>query len=934
MKFKFSSFLLFLFLIIQCNVFSQNAIVSGTIQDKKSNEPLIGAKVVLSSPLDSNFRKGALVDFDGNFSITELNLGEYSLKISMIGYEDYDLPLTISSAEKKLGILYLGKDLQIIDEVTVETKMVRVQQDGDTTSYNADAFKTNPDATVEELVGKMPGITIENGVVKSNGEDIKKVLIDGEEFFGDDATAALKNLPAEIVAKIQVYDRQSDQAQFTGVNDGNEMKALNIVTKAGKNNGQFGKIYAGYGTDNHYLAGLNVNFFKGSRKISIIGMSNDVNQQNFSSEDILGATGSSGANQGGPGGRGGRGGNSSDNFLVGQQNGISQTHSLGINYSDKWGTKTKVTGSYFFNASRNKNQQVTNREFILSDTSGQFYDENYDALSTNFNHRVNFRFDIMLDSNNSLTYTPRASFQTNESSKLTDGITQDASSVLINQIANRNGSDNFGYTINNDLLWRHKFLKPKRTFSLDVKTQFNDRDGSSDQYSNSTFYKETGDSVNLIDQNAENATKGYTLSTKLSYTEPIGKNMTGEFYYQPSYGFSDADKRTSNFNVTSNNYSDLDTNLSSVFENRSIIHQVGTNFRYNKEKVTIQLGGSYQNTNLLNDQAFPTERNVNLTFNNILPSAMFKYEFSKTNALRVFYRTQTRTPTIDQLQNVIDNSNPLSLKSGNPALNQQYNHRVFVRYNTTNTAKASSFFVYLSGEYYHNYISNSTFVATSDTIINESIALSRGSQYSQPVNLNGSWNANTFLTYGIPVGFLKSNLNISAGVGYTVNPGLVNNVVNNSMTSNLNGGLTLASNISEKIDFTVSYSINYNDVKNSTQSRSNNTYIIQTGNARINYMPWARVVINTNFTASSFAGLGSEFNQTILLWNAGIGYKFLKEKQLELRVSVFDILNENNSIARNVTNSYIEDVQSTVLQRYFMLTATWNLRNFKSKTKE
>jgi len=932
MKLILSFFLTTSLLLIHFTTFAQNANLSGKIQDKKTNEPLIGAKVVLSSSVDSNFRKGALVDLDGNFVIADLDFGEYVAKISMIGYEDYELPVTISSPEKKLGIIYLSKDLQIIDEVTVETKMVRVQQDGDTTSYNADAFKTNPDATVEELVQKMPGITIENGVVKSNGEQIRKVLIDGEEFFGDDATAALKNLPAEIVAKIQVFDRQSDQAQFTGVNDGNEMKALNIVTKPGKNNGQFGKIYAGYGTDNHYLVGLNVNFFKGVRKISIIGMSNDVNQQNFSSDDILGATGAA-ANTG-PGGRGGRGGNSSDNFLVGQQNGISQTHSLGINYSDKWGTKTKVTGSYFFNASRNDNKQITNREYILSDTTGQFYNENYDANSTNINHRVNFRFDIMLDSNNSITYTPRASFQNNRSNKLTDGTTQDASSVLINEIANMNGSDNFGYTINNDLLWRHKFSKPKRTFSLDIKTQFNDRDGYNEQYSNSTFYRETGDSTNLIDQYADNATKGYTLSTKLSYTEPIAKNMTGEFYYQPSYSLSDADKRTSNFNGFTNDYSDLDTNLSNVFENRTMIHQIGTNFRYNKEKITIQLGGSYQNTNLLNDQTFPTERNVNLTFNNILPSAMFKYDFSKTSALRLFYRTQTRTPSIDQLQNVIDNSNPLSLRSGNPALNQQYNHRVFIRYNTTNTKKASSFFVYLSGEYYHNYISNSTFVATSDTVLNESIALSRGSQYSQPVNLNGSWNANTFLTYGVPIGFIKSNLNINAGVGYTVNPGLVNDVVNNSMTSNVNGGLTLASNISEKIDFTLSYSVNYNDVRNSTQNRSNNTYVIQTGSARINYMPWERLVINTNFSANSFAGLGSEFNQTILLWNAGVGYKLLKQKQLELRISIFDILNENNSIARNVTNSYIEDVQSTVLKRYFMLTATWNLRNFKSKKEE
>lgn len=904
-------------------LFSQVSTVSGKLIDKATKEIIFGAKLVLTNQSDSTQRFGILSDNNGDFLMSDIVFGEYVLKITAFGYNEYSATISVRNELKSLGTIALQKD-QLIDEVIVEQKMIRVEQNGDTTSYNADAYKTNPDASIEDLVGKMPGITVENGVVKSNGEAIQKVLIDGEEFFGDDATTALKNLPAEIVQKIQVYDKQSDQAQFTGVNDGNESKALNIVTKPGKNNGQFGKIYAGYGTDDRYIAGANVNFFNGSRKISVIGMSNNVNQQNFSSEDILGISGS-------PANQGRRGGNSSDNFLVNQQNGISQTHSIGINYADKWGQKTKVTGSYFFNTSTNDNKQITNREYILSNNAGQFYTENYDAHSTNYNHRFNFKIDVLLDSNNSLTYRPRVSIQNSGSQKLTDASTQDAASILINRLTNSSESSNMGYSVNNDLLWRHRFNKPKRTFSIDLKTQFNNKDADNYQYSNSIYYYDSGDSLSIRDQQSYNETKGYSVSSKFSYTEPIGKNTTGEFYYVPSYSFSDADKRTSQFDELSNEYSIFDTLLSNVFTNKTIVNQAGTNFRYRKDKVSFQLGGSFQNSTLLNNQTFPIERDVTLGFNTLLPSAMFKYEFSKKNALRVFYRTSTRTPSIDQLQNVIDNSNPLSLSSGNPNLKQQYNHRLMLRYNTTNTEKSTSFFAYLSSEYNQNYITNSTVIAQNDTIINETIALSRGSQYSQPTNLNGSWTASGFLTFGVPIKWLKSNLNINAGIGYTVNPGLINGNINNSAATNLNGGMTLSSNISEKIDFTLSYSINYNDVQNSSQNNANNTYVIQSGMAKINWMPLERLVLNTNFTTNSYQGLGTSFNQTILLWNAGIGYKLLKQKQLEIRISVFDILKENNSIARNVTSTYIEDVQSTVLQRYFMLTATWSLRNFKKK---
>lgn len=908
--------------------YSQEVELKGIVVDQKTKDTLSGARVMLLSIPDSTIVTGASTDDEGYYSI-QVVPGKYIVKVTLFSYIDELKQVDLQSPHTTLNFS-LKSDATLIQEVSVEAKAVRVEQIGDTTQYNADAFKTNPDATVEDLVGKMPGITIENGVVKAQGEQIKKVFIDGEEFFGDDVSAALKNLPAEIVSKIQIYDNESDQARFTGISDGNDAKALNIVTKPGKNQGQFGKVYAGYGYKDLYLVGGNVNFFKGTRKVSLIGMSNNVNQQNFSSEDILGLTGSgTTSSTGGRGGRGNMGGG--ENFMTGQQNGVSTTHSIGVNYSDKWGEKTKVTGSYFFNASSNNNAQKTFREYVISNQSGQLYNEDYSAVTSNSNHRLNFKFDIQLDSLNSLVITPKVSYQGNDNNRKTYGFTQDQMNLPINQLDNVNYRENNGINAGTSVLWRHKFMKPKRTLSVNLNGNFTTRFGESGQDSRSIFYDPlTADSIRQINQFADNQTNGYTTSIRFSYTEPLSQFWSSEFAYAPSYNLSDADKRTYNYDTVTGMYSMMDTTLSNVFKNQTIGNQAGATFRFVKNKTNLQLGANYENNILLNNQEFPTTRNVQLVFHNILPNVRFKYDFSKSKSVMINYRANTRTPSVDQLQNVVDNSNPLSLSSGNEFLKQQYNHRLFGRFNVTNITKGSNFFVFLSGEMASNYITNSTFIAPSDTIIEGGIELARGSQFRKPVNLDGNWRTNAAISYGIPITPLKINLNFNIGGGYGETPGLINNVVNKVQTTNANAGIVIASNISSNIDFTISYMANYNNAVNTQQNKANNEYFVHNLSARFNWIIKERIVFNTNYSLNSYAGLASSFNQTIMLWNAGIGYKLLKDKSLELRISAFDILNNNNSIVRNVTESYIEDVESRVINRYFMLTATYNLRNFGS----
>lgn len=939
---KYNSLLPLLFLLLTfLPSFGQEAILKGKVNTHGTNEPVDGAKVVILT-MDSTLVTGATTQEDGSYEILVSEEGPYIVRSTYLGMKDWFYNVTLTSgttSEMNISMVTLAED---IEDIVIQAVAIRVYQSGDTTIYNADQFKVNPDATVEDLITKMPGITLEDGVYKSRGQEIKKILIDGEEFFGDDAQAALKNLPADIVSKIQTFERESDQARFTGISDGEQAMALNIVTKTGSANGQFGKIYGGWGPMDKYIGGANLNFFKGKRKISIIALSNNINQQNFSSDDILGATSTASSSQAGGGGgrsgggqggnRGGQGGNA-NNFMVGQSNGIATTHALGINYTDTWNKKTKVTGSYFFNAAVNRNEQSTAREYFVSQNAGQTYNELFDSKMSNMNHRANFRFDITLDSMNSLLITPNISYQYNNNRRNTNATTVDGLGIDLNNMQNKTQNRQNGITASNGLLWRHKFSKPKRTLSTTLNLSYNNRLGDNNQYSLRNFYDNGLDSMSIIDQIANNKTIGYGANARISYTEPLSNTWTTELYYAPSYSANDADKRTNHFNQFEQVYNLLDTTLSNVFLNHTIDNQLGTTFRWAKDKHNFQVGVGYQNSLLLNFQEYPVNREGTLNFHSVLPNIQYRLKINSTSNFTINYRTRTRNPQINQLQNVIDNSNPLSLSSGNPNLKQQFTHSLNMRYNSTNTKIGSSFFAFLSGEVNQNQITNASYVAMNDTIINGYVELARGSQFRLPVNINGGWNTRAYVSYGLPVKFIKSNVSVNGGAGYSVNPALINDVRNNSRNINTNIGASITSNISEKIDFSISYNFSFNNVQNDQQVKANNQYLIQNVMAKINYMPLERLVLNTNFSARMYQGLAQSFNQTILLWNAGIGYKVLKSKMLELRVSAYDILNNNNSIVRNTTEMYIEDVRSIVLNRYFMFTATYTLKNFGQSTR-
>ncbi|MEL7001197.1 MAG: outer membrane beta-barrel protein [Bacteroidota bacterium] len=914
--------------------------VKGKVSATSDRGAVVGATVVLINIRDSTKRHFTATDNDGNFTIEKLEKAFYKLRITSVGFKSYQQFVRVNKELVELGDLAIEPDTKILDGVEVKGDVVAVEQKGDTTQINAKAYKTNPDANAEDLIRKMPGIIVDNSGVQAQGEAVQRVLVDGREFFGNDPTLALRSLPAQIVDKIEVFDQLSDQSQFSGFNDGNTTKTINIVTKADMRDGVFGRAFGGAGTEETYNAGGNINFFNQDQRISVVGLANNINQQNFSTEDIAGiASGSSrrrrgrgGSGGSSRGGRGGsRGGSNVNNFLVGQQEGISETQSFGVNYGDKWGKKITLNGSYFFNRTDNNNNSLVNRETFLSSAESQFYNENSLANNINYNHRFNLRMEYQIDQSNSIIFTPRFSVQQNEANESIEGVTLNGVN-FVNSTSNQYLNDLSAFNFSGTLLFRHRFQKRGRTFSIRVQSRLNgnESDATNDQLN--TFSEESSSDNEMIAQLIGNETDGNTLSTNLVYTEPIGDRMQLQLNYNLSYTNNDSDRLTFNYDGQNTELTMLDTALSNTFQNDYITHRPTIGLMYRSQKWFGRIGVSYQHAELISDQVFPSIDNIERNFDNVLPTLFMRFNISKEKNLRIIYRTQTDAPSISQLQNVVDNTNALFNSTGNPDLKQSFGHTFITRYSNTNTAKSKSFYSFLLVRNNSDYITNATFIAQRDSVIQDGIILNRGSQLTKPINVDGNWNIRSFSTLGLPLRWLKSNLNINAGLTYNRVPGVTNGQENISNTYALNSGFVISSNVSENVDFTVSYTANYNIVDNTFQSQQDDNYLSQNLGTKLNLIFGKGFVFRNDLNYQKFSGFTDDFNLDFVLWNMSFGKKFLKDQRGELQLSVFDLLAQNNSVSRENTEGFIEETRTQVLRQYFMLTFTYTFRKFGVKS--
>lgn len=913
---------------------AQSATINGKIIDSTKKQSVENTSINLLDAKDSTVEFFTIAKASGFFEIKNVPEGKYILQVNLQSFAPYFKTITVTKDKPyiALGNIYLVNQSKLLEGVTVVNSPVTIKKD--TTEYNAGSFKTKPNSNVEDLLKKMPGVTVDrDGNVTAQGENVQRILVDGKRFFGDDPKMATKNLPSDVVDKIQVFDAGSDQSVFTGFDDGNRTKTINIVTKKDKRKGWFGKGSVGLGSDNNTTLhdnNLSLSNFNNGKQLTITGQSNNVNKQNFSVQDILGSLGTSSGGGGGNGG-GGRmmGGisNMIQNFIgSGSGNGITNTWGTGLNYSMPLGSFNRDE----FNASGFYNNQITNKiqqsytENLVTGKidSSNFLNQNQNSYTHNKNGRFNFNIEKTLDSQgkNSIIFRPNISFQnTNKNSNSLGNQTRGKSFNLNNSTANT-ANENDGYNGSLDFTFRHRFKTKGRTISINANASRNDNDGSGLNYSkirnyDSLLNTNIKDSL-TIDQIFDSYSSTKSYGTTVSYTEPIAKNSQLEIAYNHSYSQSISDRTTKSFDILTNEYTKIESNLTNNFQNTYKSDRGTISYRYAKNDFTFSIGNGVQwgNLNSINKtNGYTIEQN----YINLFPTAQLTYSVNKSQNIRFNYNGRTAQPSATQLQPILNNSDPLNISLGNPNLVQKFTHNFRLFYNSFNMFNQKIFFATINASFVDNDIQTS--------IINTRF----GGRVTQPVNLSGTYNIIGFVNYGFPLRKPKSNLNLGLNFNRSQSQNLLNNESNYNRNTTVGTNITWTTNLKEKWDVNFTSNSTMNFARYTLQPNQDADFFTQFFSAEVTYYTKSGWIFSTDFDYTYNSGRSSGFNTSIPLLNASITKQLFKDKAGELKLYVFDMFKQNQAISRTVNTSQIVDMNTNVLQQYFMISFAYNLRRFK-----
>ncbi|HET6766254.1 MAG TPA: outer membrane beta-barrel family protein [Chitinophagaceae bacterium] len=901
--------------------------VKGLVFDTITKQPVAGATITVLQRSDSSLVTFSMTNNRGEFSLTNLGYGDYRLLVTHVNYHNVNKFFTIKDASRSidLGLIEVSDKNKVLEEVVVMAEAPPVTLIGDTVQYNAGSFKSKPNAVVEDLLKKMPGIQVEkDGTVKAQGQTVNRVLVDGKEFFGNDPKIATKNLPADAVDKVQVYDKQSDMAQLTGFDDGQSEKTINLKLKKDKKKGVFGKVNAGGGTNERYQTRFNVNSFKGARQMSVIGMGNNTNAEGFSFMDILSFSG--GMNQLG----GGTGGNininmSSSNALSGamgggNNNAINTSWAGGANYNNIIGTKMEAQSNYFFSRYNPVTDQKLSRQYILPDST-YFYNQNSRKNSLSYTHRFNLTYDYLIDSLHSLKFTPTLSLQHAKNNSLSAYETLSAELLRSNYGRSDNYDATDGYNFNGTLLFRKKFKRKGRTFSASLGSTLNNSEGDGELESVNLFYNRQGSLVKTdsINQHSfsESEVRGY--NTRAAYTEPLFKRSLLELSVSKSESRSFSDKITYDYNRNSGKHDVVNPLLTNNYENIYGTMTAGIRLRTQKKKYNYSFGLTWQNADLKGTiKSGVKDSVITKTFYNLLPNARFQYNFTRFKNFQLDYRASTNQPSVSQLQPLPDISNPLNIRVGNPGLKQEFMHRINASYTAINPFRNKSLF----------WFSNYSF--TNNRIVNYDLVDSFGRKITTPVNVDGVYNLNNQLSVGLPLRSIKASLNFNTGVGYSKTIQFINTVRNNIYNISIDPRIQISKSFRDKFDLTLSGGFTYNKAKYSLQGSLNNNYLTQDYGIDIGWQLPKNFYLSTDFRYTISSQRSEGFNAKVPLWNAAFSKLFLKYNRGEIKISVYDLLNENESIVRNTNSNYIEDQNNLVLQRFFLLSFTYSLNKMSA----
>lgn len=858
------------------------AAISGTLQDSTGSQQMKGASVVLLNASDSAFIRFTPVQADAAFRLAHVPYGSYLLQLSFVGFETRYLHIHPDRPEVNLDTIYLSPQVYHLGDVVVRQPPVVIRND--TVEFNAGSFPTRAYAVLEELLKKLPGVQVSpEGTIKVNGVTVERLLVDGVPFFGGNPQTATKNLPADIVDKVQVYDASADQKAFNGFDNGPKQKTVNVVIKKNKRKGVFGNAMAGVGTSGTYNTGLNLNRFNGNQQLSLVAQANDINTQ---------------AQSNGPSPQ--------------VNTGINHLASVDFNYRDKWSDKTLAYGNYSYGHQHTIYDQDSHTQNIFTGDSITINSQTAHNVRTSERHRISFNIDTRPDSLNTLTIRPNASYSKSSSSDLRHSVLTDQSGDSIYSSA----SERFVYTeqqsAGGSIAYMHRFRKPARTFSVDVAINSNETRNKT--YSNTqTTYLSATPAVSNIDQ--QNITKVNTANIVpvISYTEPLAANQAMELNYKYRYNNSEANNQVYRLDQDSHVYDQPDSLQSNHFRNLYQTHQFMLSYRLISQQWKIVAGvGAEQDllkgTNITKDSVLRTH------YFSLTPAVNATLGLTPTQQLVFSYSGQPMALSIDQLQPVQSTIDSLFIQKGNPHLVQPYMHNASVTYNLMLPSQRM-FSVILSGGSLRNAVQNAI------------TQLASGTQVSTPVNMNGTYNASASVNYSFPLQKINASMNTVTSFNYQHTPVILNEKTSITHSAGVGESISFQGHITEQFDYYIStitnlFKVHYEDITT--------RYVMEQliVNTRYYYRDW---LFNMSFYYMYNDNLAAGYRKGIPLVSPAVSKQLFKNRAGEIKLSVNDLLQQNISVTRMTTANTIVDTRTSVRQRYIMLSFTYNFRRFNGK---
>ena len=893
--------ILFIALLLGSLTASQAQILKGQVKSR-TDSTLANATVMLLDTKDSTMLSFAKTKEDGKFEIKAPKKDDAIIQVTYMGYDTFYLMIFLTGQDQDLGYIYLDHASKQLDEVYIIGERAAMEVKNDTVEFNAGSFKVHENAVAEDLLKKLPGVEVDrDGSITAQGKQVPRVLVDGKEFFGRDPKMATRNIPADAIEKVQIYDKKSDMAEFTGIDDGNEETTIDLRLRADKKNIGFGKVTVGGGMDANNLGRYNFNGnyskFKNGRQLSFVGNANNVNEQSFS----MGGFGGGGGIRFGGGAIGG-----------GQRSGLNRNISGGINFNSDPSLKTEVNGSYSYTNSNSNVNSDGNSESVIGNIE-TYGNSNSDRTTDNESHRLNVTLNNKINDQNKIRWVNRVDYSTNASNSTSqDEQFIKGSNQLRNSTDRVNDSDGSSVGFSTQALYQKAFDKKGRSFTTNLNLSLNNSKSDGTLLSKNGLFDATLNQVVFTNLNQVNnqTNQNLTMGAEVSYTEPLNLNNFLEFNYSFSKVNNDLDKRVYDVAEGSN---DFNESLSNQYKNDYTYNRAGLNYRVAYEKLTGNIGVSLQNSNLYGDLILKNQI-IKKTYNNPVINGRLRYSFTTSKSMDISYNTNVREPSMTQLSPVPDNSNPLNIYIGNPDLKPQFAQRLNLNFRNFNQLTFRSFFMSAGLNYTTDNIT--------DKVIYDEVTLA---QTRTPINYGNNMGLNANANYGFRIRPISTRFSINSFANVSRSQTLINNLDN--LTNTFMNTNTLRADITPGDNFNLGLTarVSFNHTTYSQNNKLNPNYVNQGYTADLEWRIPNIVNFTTNMDYAIFRYATSEDVQKVPYWNAAIFRTLFSNKRGEIRFSVNDILGKSQVISQSATGNTFSETRTNTLGRYFLLSFTYNI---------